>query len=155
MTPETETYCPTYAGEPAAYRCRVCGSGAIRSIEDVPRTIALCDIRPDVERPGTLTWDYDPTSHDETCWEGSETVGFECGDCLAASHDLARLVVAAAEYEPRPADTVDLGASPEPLDVLARVRAILWPVDDPDGAWSPDTLDEIAGALTAAGYGQP
>jgi hypothetical protein len=36
-------------------------------------------------------------------------------------------------------------------EALARVATALYPGGDPDAAWSPDALDEVAAALAAAG----
>ena len=37
--------------------------------------------------------------------------------------------------------------------LLAQLREILWPDGDTDHQWSPDTIDEIAHAMIAEGYG--
>jgi hypothetical protein len=37
--------------------------------------------------------------------------------------------------------------------VLESLRAVLWPPDDPDEQWSPDTIAAVADILVANGYG--
>jgi hypothetical protein len=39
-----------------------------------------------------------------------------------------------------------------PEDVLAQLRAILWPDDDTEHEWDSDTLGEIGNALIEGGY---
>ncbi len=37
--------------------------------------------------------------------------------------------------------------------IVEQIQSALWPTGDRDHQWSPDTLDEIAGALIDAGLG--
>jgi hypothetical protein len=37
--------------------------------------------------------------------------------------------------------------------VVGRIVAVLYPSDDPDAEWSPDTIDDVARVLADAGFG--
>ncbi len=39
------------------------------------------------------------------------------------------------------------------IDVVRRVQQALWPRGNREHEWSPDTLDEISGAMLNAGLG--
>ncbi len=43
----------------------------------------------------------------------------------------------------------------EPARALSLIQSILWPEDDPEESWSPDTLDDIASVMVESGYGPP
>lgn len=43
----------------------------------------------------------------------------------------------------------------ELIAVVRRVQQALWPLGDGEHPWSPDTLDEISGAMFDTGLGPP
>jgi hypothetical protein len=48
---------------------------------------------------------------------------------------------------------MDLLATISADEVLEMIREILWPVEEPERSWSPDTMEEIADVMVRSGRG--
>ena len=122
---------------------------------EASETTYVCEA-PDCEAPGTMRAE----SGERYCREHFPD-DHRCGIC----RDLGVVIFATGPdglcgpYEVRPCDRCaarfngeDTTTNPAELvqrvlNALTDVRDLLWPGDDPDAAWSPDTIDAIAREL--------
>jgi hypothetical protein len=91
-----------------------------------------------------------------------EGVGFEVDEewgCEEGTHSFVASCVGEGDAEPSPDyrlnddGTVELVEVLDDEELLMDIREILWPLGDKDHSWNADTIDEVARALIAAGYG--
>jgi hypothetical protein len=147
-TPCIEPGCPNVLighARPYEYRCPVHrpAMDAARAALDELRAAAYS---PEMPAPGydAQTRPQAPESADERYWQ---TVAVRMGHRAQAAMDRA---------DHHAAEAARAILERDRLHALAlAVRDILWPPDDPEAEWSPDTLDGLARTMERADYGPP